>query len=83
MEAIEKTMTLQETRIKAMENSLAKMKTEKEEAINQKKYGEERFFKFKTTAQKEIHDTKKTVQAKEQVVNKLKSELKKTESVVA
>mgnify|MGYP000895665837 CR=1 FL=1 len=76
-------MFQQESRIKAMEMNLEKMKKEKEAAESSKKYGEERFFKFKTSANKDIKDAKKTVKQKEQAVSKLKSDLKKTETLVA
>ena len=66
-----------------MEMNLEKMKKEKEAAESSKKYGEERFFKFKTSANKDIKDAKKTVKQKEQAVSKLKSDLKKTETLVA
>jgi hypothetical protein len=36
-------MFMQETRLKAMENELAKIKKERDEAELAKKYGEERF----------------------------------------
>jgi hypothetical protein len=46
-------MIQQEQRLKAMENEIHKMKREREELEKQKKYGEERFSKFKTTVNKE------------------------------
>ena len=76
-------MFQQESRIKAMEMNLEKMKKEKEAAESSKKYGDERFYKFKTSVAKDMKEAKKTVKQKEQVVNKLKSDLKKTETLVA
>ena len=66
-----------------MEMNLEKMKKEKAEAEAQKKYGDERFYKFKTTATKDMKEVKKTVKQKENVVTKLKSDLIKTEAQVA
>ena len=40
----------QESRLKAMEQEIQKMKKERDELERQKKYGEERFSKFKSTA---------------------------------
>ena len=48
----------------------------------QKKYGEERFSKFKTNVSKDITNFKKTVKDKDQAVFKLKNDLKKTDQVV-
>jgi hypothetical protein len=51
---ITKTIVLQEQRLKAMESEISKMKKEKEELESQKKYGEERFSKFKTNVNKDF-----------------------------
>jgi hypothetical protein len=75
-------MFLQESRLKAMENELAKIKKARDEAELAKKYGEERFHKFKNTANKETAATKKTLNEKEKTVVKLKTELKKNESAI-
>ena len=66
-----------------MEIELAKMKKQKEEAETQRKYGEERFSKFKGQANKDINAFRKTVKDKEQAVFKLKTDLKKTDQVVS
>ena len=71
-DSIQKTMAQQETRIKVMENDLQKMKQQRDELEKQKKYGEERFSKFKSTAAKDLQQTKKTVQEKDKTVSKLK-----------
>ncbi len=53
-ESIQKNMFLQEARVKSLETELAKLKKEKDELDNQKKFGEERFHKFKSTVAKEV-----------------------------
>ena len=73
----------QETRLKAMELELAKMKKQRDDLEVQKKYGEERFSKYKTTATKDISSYKKSVKDKEQTVFKLKNDLKKTDQLVS
>ena len=75
-------MMQQESRLKAMELQLAQMKKQRDEAEMQKKYGEERFSKFKTNVSKDITNFKKTVKDKDQAVFKLKNDLKKTDQVV-
>jgi hypothetical protein len=65
-----------------MENELAKIKKERDEAELAKKYGEERFHKFKSSATKETAAAKKAVNDKEKTVVKLKTELKKNESAI-
>lgn len=72
-------MVQQESRLKAMENEMAKMKKERDELEKQKKYGEERFGKFKSTVNKDLQQSKKTAEDKTKVVNKLKIDLKKTD----
>ena len=69
----------QESRLKAMELQLAQMKKQRDDAEAQKKYGEERFSKFKTNVNKDLTNYKKTVKDKDQTVFKLKSDLKKTD----
>lgn len=59
-----KIMIQQEQRLKAMENEIHKMKREREELEKQKKYGEERFSKFKTTVNKDLLQSKKTSEDK-------------------
>lgn len=76
---ITKTMVQQEQRLKAMENEVAKMKKEKEEIETQKKYGEERFSKFKSTVNKDLKESTKKAEDKTKVVQKLKTDLKKTD----
>ena len=58
------------------------MKKEKEESESQKKYGEERFSKFKKNVNKDLVQSKKTAEDKIKVVNKLKIDLKKTDQLV-
>jgi len=48
----------------------------------QKKYGDERFSKFKTTVNKDLVSAKKTNEQKEKTVSKLKVDLKKTDMLV-
>ena len=48
----------------------------------QKKYGEERFHKFKSTTTKETATFKKAVSDKEKTVSKLKSDLKKNDQLM-
>lgn len=81
-ESIQKLMVQQETRIKALESDLQKIKKEKEEMETQKKYGEERFHKFKSTTTKETATFKKAVSDKEKTVSKLKSDLKKNDHLM-
>ena len=76
---IQKTMMQQESRLKAMEIEVAKMKKQRDEAEAQKKYGEERFSKFKTNVNKDLTTYKKTVKDKEVANFKLKTDLKKTD----
>lgn len=65
-------MFLQEARVKSLETELAKLKKEKEEFDNQKKFGEERFHKFKSTVAKEVQQSKKIAQDKDKQNIKLK-----------
>ena len=58
-------MMQQESRLKAMELQLAQMKREKDEAEQAKKYGDERFSKFKSSANKDLLTFKKTVKDKD------------------
>jgi hypothetical protein len=51
-----------------MENEIAKMKKERDELVQQKKYGEERFSKFKSTVNKDLLQQKKTSEDKTKVV---------------
>ena len=76
-------MVQQESRIKAMEAELAKMKRQRDEAKEQQKYGEERFSKYKTTVGKDLTTFKKSVKDKDQTVFKLKADLKKTDTLVS
>jgi len=69
----------QESRLKAMEIEVAKMKKQRDEAEAQKKYGEERFTKFKSNVSKDLTTYKRTVKDKEQANFKLKTDLKKTD----
>jgi hypothetical protein len=72
-------MVQQEQRLKAMEIEITKMKREREELEKQKKYGEERFSKFKTTVNKDLLQSKKAAEDKTKAMVKLKSDLKKTD----
>jgi hypothetical protein len=76
-------MQQQESRLKAMEIEVAKMKKQRDDANEQKKYGEERFSKFKTNVHKDLTTFKKTVKDKDQVNFKLKNDLKKTDQLVS
>lgn len=76
-------MMQQESRLKAMELQLAQLKKQRDEAVVQQKYGEERFSKFKSNVNKDILTYKKTVKDKDQAVFKLKSDLKKTDQLVS
>lgn len=62
-----------------METEIAKMKKERDELEKQKKYGEERFSKFKSTVNKDLQQSKKSAEDKTKAVNKLKIDLKKTD----
>ena len=79
---------MQETRIKALEADLKKMKQKKEEIEQAKKFDENRFFKFKQTAAKDITEEKKKVMEekkklseKEKTMNKMKQDMKKVDSL--
>ena len=76
---IQKTMTQQETRLKAMEMQLAQMKKQRDDAESAKKFGDERYSKFKSSVNKDLLTYKKTVKDKDQAVYKLKADLKKTD----
>jgi hypothetical protein len=58
---------------------LQKLRKEKEDGEAWRKYGEERFLKFKTTATKDVVAIKKAAAEKDKTVNKLKNDLKKTD----
>ena len=62
-----------------MELEISKLKKKREELELEKKYGEERYNKFKQTATTEKKTNKKTVTEKEGQVNVLKAQLKKSE----
>jgi hypothetical protein len=81
-EGVTKIMVQQEQRLKAMENEISKMKKEREELEKAKKYGEERFSKFKSTVNKDLLQQKKSAEDKTKVVQKLKVDLKKTDQLV-
>ena len=78
-DTIQKTMMQQESRLKAMEIQLAQIKKERDAANNEKKFGEERFSKFKSNVNKDLVSYKKSVKDKDQAVFKLKNDLKKTD----
>lgn len=81
-ESVTKTMIQQEQRLKAMETIIEKMKKERDDLEKQKKYGEERFSKFKSTVNKDLLQQKKTSEDKTKAVHKLKVDLKKTDQLV-
>ena len=66
-----------------MENEVAKMKKQRDDAITKEKYGEERFSKFKSNVNKDLISFKKQAKDKDQAVYKLKSDLKKTDQMVS
>ena len=82
-DTITKTMMQQESRIKVLEQEIEKIKKERAELERQKKYGEERFSKLKSTVTKETTAFKKTVQEKDKTASKLKRDLQKTDALVA
>lgn len=65
-----------------MENELAKSKKERDDAEMARKYGEERFHKFKASAREESVASKKLVTDKDKTVAKLRADLRRNESVV-
>ena len=66
-----------------MEIQLAQIKKERDAANSEKKFGEERFSKFKSNANKDLTTYKKCVKDKDQAVFKLKNDLKKTDQMVS
>ena len=78
-DTVQKALMQSESRLSAMEKQLAQMKKERDEAEQAKKYGEERFSKFKSNVNKDLLTYKKTVKDKDQAVFKLKNDLKKTD----
>lgn len=62
---------------------MQKYKKQRDEAEAQKKYGEERFSKFKSNVNKDLTNFKKTVKEKEQANFRLKNDLKKTDQLVS
>lgn len=75
-------MLQSEARVKALEAELQKIRKERDDNEAQRKYGEERFQKFKSTASKDVVAVKKLVADKEKAVTKLKSDLKKTDQLM-
>jgi len=80
-EAVGKQIAMQEARIKALENDLEKQKKKKEEVERLKKYDEDRFFKFKSTINKDLQSEKKKISEKDKQMNKLKNELKRVDQL--
>jgi len=80
-EAVAKQIAMQEARIKALENDLEKQKKKKEEVERQKKYDEDRFFKFKTNVNKDLQQEKKKASEKDKQMSKLKNELKRVDQL--
>ena len=80
-EAVAKQIAMQEARIKALENDLEKQKKKKEEVERLKKYDEDRFFKFKSTINKDLQQEKKKISEKDKQMSKLKTELKRVDQL--
>lgn len=80
-ESVAKQIALQEARIKALEADVEKQKKIREEVEKAKKFDENRFFKFKMTASKDIQQVKQQQKEKEKQMSKLKNEMKKVESI--
>ena len=78
-ESVAKQIAMQETRIKALESDVDKQKKKREEVEKAKKYDEDRFFKFKQHAAKDLKDQKSKLSEKDKQMNKLKTELKKVD----
>ena len=57
-ESVAKQIAMQEARIKSLEMDVERNKKKKEEVERAKKYDEDRFFKFKQTASKDIQQEK-------------------------
>ena len=60
-DGVAKKMMEQESRVKVLELEIQKIKKERAELEKEKKYGEERFSKFKASVGKESKEIKKTV----------------------
>lgn len=58
-------MMQQESRLKAMELQLGTLKKQRDEAMDSKKYGEERFSKFKSNVNKDLLTYKKSAKDKD------------------
>ena len=87
-ESVAKQVATQETRIKALEADLKKMKAKKDDLEQAKKFDENRFFKFKKDIAKDMGDEKKKVQEekkkgseKDKQMTKMKTEMKKVDSL--
>jgi len=82
-DSVQKTLLQQESRLKAMEIQLGQMKKQRDEAETAKKFGDERYSTFKSTANKDLSTIKRTVKDKDQAMFKLKTDLKKTDQLVS
>lgn len=80
-ESVAKQVAMQEARIKGLEADLEKWKTKKDEVEKAKKFDENRFFKFKQAAGKDLHAEKKKAADKEKQMSKLKGDYKRVDSL--
>jgi hypothetical protein len=78
---VAKQIAMQEARIKALEADVEKQKKIRQEVEQAKKFDENRFFKFKQTASKDIQQVKSLAKEKEKQISKIKNEMKKVESL--
>ena len=76
-----KQIAMQEARIKALEQDVQKQKQIREDVEKAKKFDENRFFKFKQTASKDIQQVTAMTKEKEKQMSKLKNDMKKVESL--
>lgn len=60
-ESVAKQIAMQEARIKTLEGDISKWKKKKEEADLARRFDEDRFYKFKQTASKQIEKEKKAI----------------------
>ena len=72
---------MQEARIKALEADLDKQKKKRAEVEQAKKFDENRFFKFKQAASKDLQEEKKKKKEKEKEMSKLKKDLKQIDKL--
>ena len=70
---------MQETKIKALEEDITRMKRTKEQIESKMRVETERFSKFKQTVARELTSAKREVNQKGKEVLRLKQDLKKTD----